>query len=335
MCAMVAALAATLLAPRGPALGIENTRFTLNGKPTFLLGISYYGGLGAPDRILQRDLDALKRNGFNWIRVWATWSFRDADVSAVDAPGVPRSPYMERLVRLVDECGKRGIVVDVTLSRGRAAIGGGIPDGAAHETAVRSVIAALKGRRNWYLDLANERDVRDARYVATKEIRALRDLASKLEPTLPVTASFGGHDLGEDYIREALVDADLDFVAPHRPRHKGSPAETERHTRDCLATMRRMGSVAPVHYQEPFRRGYGNWQPVAADFLADLRGAVEGGAAGWCLHNGSNRGADVSGPWRSFDMREQGLMEQLDDEEMEVVRQARAVVLRAQKSERH
>ncbi len=26
---------------------------------------------------------------------------------------------------------------------------------------------------------------------------------------------------------------------------------------------------------------------MAADFLTDLRGAVAGGAAGWCLHNGS------------------------------------------------
>ena len=33
---------------RATVLGIDGTRFTLNGKPTFLLGISYYGALGAP-----------------------------------------------------------------------------------------------------------------------------------------------------------------------------------------------------------------------------------------------------------------------------------------------
>jgi hypothetical protein len=27
-----------------------------------------------------------------------------------------------------------------------------------------------------------------------------------------------------------------------------------------------------VHYQEPFRQGYGSWEPKAADFLTDLRG---------------------------------------------------------------
>jgi hypothetical protein len=323
MTAWMAALALGLAAAqRGPTLGIADTRFTLNGKPTFLLGMSYYGGLGASDQTVRRDLDMLKRHGFNWIRVWATWSFGDADVSAVDSTGAPRSPYMGRLVRIVEECAKRGMVVDVTLSRGRAAIGGGIPDAAAHAAAVRSVIAALKGHRNWYLDLANERDVRDARYVSTKEIRALRDLARKLEPALPVTASFGGHDLGEAYVREALIEAELDFVAPHRPRQAGSPAETEKHTRACLAAMDRVGRHAPIHYQEPFRRGYGDWQPNARDFLEDLRGAVAGGAAGWCLHNGSVRDGGDGRPFRSFDLRTKGLFEQLDAEEMAVVRQA-------------
>ena len=214
------------------------------------------------------------------MRVWATWSYGDTDVSAVDAKGGPREPYMQRLVRLVDECGKRGMIVDVTLSRGQWATGSGLPDSAAHEAAVRSVIKALEGRNNWYLDLANERDVRDKRFVSVGEIRQLRELARQLKPTLPVTASFGGHDLGEEYVRDALIEARLDFVAPHRPRHAGSPAETEAQTRLCLAAMQRIGRVAPVHYQEPFRRGYGDWQPRAKDFLDDLRGAVLGGAAG-------------------------------------------------------
>lgn len=307
-------------------LGIDGERFTINGRCAFLLGISYYGGLGAPAGIVKSDLDTLKRNRFNWLRVWATWSFGDADVSAVDAQGKAREPYMGRLVSLVDECDRRGMIVDVTFSRGRSAIGGGIPDMAAHEEAVRSVVAALKGRRNWYLDLANERDVRDSRYVSTREVRRLRDLARELEPRLLVTASFGGHDLGEAYVREALADAALDFVTPHRPRHAKSPSETERHTRECLEAMKRLGRIAPVHYQEPFRRGYGSWQPKAADFLDDLRGAVLGGAAGWCLHNGSVRDGQNDRPWRSFDMRETGLFKQLDAEELEVVRQAAGVV---------
>lgn len=32
-------------------LTIDKNHFSLNGKPTFLTGISYYGGLGASDEI--------------------------------------------------------------------------------------------------------------------------------------------------------------------------------------------------------------------------------------------------------------------------------------------
>ena len=91
---IVPAVSVALTALRGPVLGADDARFALDGKPAFLLGISYYGGLGASDATLQSDLDALKRHGFNWIRVWATWAFGDGDVSAVDARGVARSPYM-------------------------------------------------------------------------------------------------------------------------------------------------------------------------------------------------------------------------------------------------
>jgi hypothetical protein len=86
--------------------------------------------------------------------------------------------------------------------------------------------------------------------------------------------------------------------------------------------MRAIGRPAPVHYQEPFRRGYGRWQPMADDFLADLRGAVAGGAAGWCLHNGSSRRAPKERPRRSFDLHDRRLFDQIDQEERGVVEQA-------------
>ena len=116
-----------------------------------------------------------ERHGFNWLRVWATWAAFDRDVSAVDAAGRPREPFLGRLKWLVAECDRRGLVVDVTLTRGDAAAGGALPDLAAHRRAVETVVGALKGHRNWYLDLANERDVRDARHVPAAELKTLRD----------------------------------------------------------------------------------------------------------------------------------------------------------------
>jgi molybdopterin synthase catalytic subunit len=57
----------------------------------------------------------------------------------------------------------------------------------------------------------------------------------------------------------------------------------------------------------------------AADFLMDLRGAIEGGAAGWCFHNGSQRDAPQGRPRRSFDLGDQRLFEQLDPEERKFI----------------
>jgi hypothetical protein len=48
-------------------LGIDGTSFTINGRKTFLLGASYYRAVGAPDEFILRDLDDLRKLGFNWI----------------------------------------------------------------------------------------------------------------------------------------------------------------------------------------------------------------------------------------------------------------------------
>ena len=68
-------------------------------------------------------------------------------------------------------------------------------------------------------------------------------------------------------------------MCPHRPRNAQSPARTEAKTREYLAWMQEFGRFVPVHYQEPFRRGYGKWQPQAEDYVIDARGAKRGGAA--------------------------------------------------------
>jgi hypothetical protein len=124
--------------------------------------------------------------------------------------------------------------------------------------------------------LRRERDVRDDRYVAPGELKLLRDLVRRLDPARLVTASFGGHDLTEQDVREALSTTGLDFLTPHRPRTVESPAQTEARTRECLDLMKRTGRVVPVHYQEPFRRGYEDWEPAAADFLVGVHVSKNG-----------------------------------------------------------
>jgi hypothetical protein len=296
-------------------LGIDRTRFTVNDRATFLSGVSYYGALGASDETVRRDLADLKRLGFNWVRVWATWAAFGKDVSAVDAEGKAREPYLTKLQRLVTTCDERGIVVDVSLSRGNGSTGPArLQTLEAHRRAVEALVTALRSRRNWYLDLANERNIRDRRFTGFAELKELRELVRKLDPQRLVTASHAG-DIGRADLVEYLATVRVDFLSPHRPRTAGSPGQTEASSKEYLVLMRQLGREVPLHYQEPFRRGFGKWQPRAEDYVTDLKGALAGGAAGWCWHNGDTRAARDGQPRRSFDLREKRLFAQLDKEE--------------------
>lgn len=304
-------------------LGIQGTRFLINGKPTFLLGISYYGALGAPRATLLKDLEQMKRYGFNWIRVWATWEAFGNNVSAVDERGEERPPYLEKLKELLAESDRRHMVVDVTLSRG-----GGSPLRllSSHRRAVETLVSALKPYRNWYLDLANERNIRDSRFVSIEELKELRETVKRLDPHRLVTASHGG-DLSEEDLKDYLLNVQLDFLSPHRPRHPESPRQTLAQTKTYLSQMRKLGRLVPLHYQEPFRRGYSpqNWEPPASAFLTDLKQAQEGGAGGWCFHNGDQKNHPEGKPRRSFDLREKSLFEQLDEEERKFLNSLRSL----------
>jgi hypothetical protein len=304
---------ATQRATASTELSIRGSRFLLNGTPTFLYGISYYGGLGAPEEFVRKDLADMKRYGINWVRVWVTWSSAGLDVSAVDAEGKAREPYWGKLQWLVAECDRAGVVVDLTLSRDK------LHSFDAHQRAVESLVAGLKPRRNWYLDLANERDVHDARFVSFDELRQLRADVRRLDPDRLVTAS-AGNDIPREDLHEYLQTVQVDFVCPHRPREAVSAGQTEAKSREYQRWMSELGRVVPLLYQEPFRRDYGKWQPAAEDFVADARGALAGGAAGWCLHNGAPKGPANGRPGRSFDLHERRLFEQLDPEELKAVR---------------
>src|SRR6267143_3814363 len=176
-------------ARRAPAtrtvLAIRDTRFTINGKPTFLYGISYYGALGASEDFIHRDLDDVQRYGFNWIRVWANWRAFDADATAVDGEGHPIPAGLEKLKWLVRECDLRGTIVDVTFSRGNDVTGPPrLQTLEAHRCAIETVVTALQPWRNWYLDLSNERNIKDKRFTSIDDLKQLRELARRLDPAL-------------------------------------------------------------------------------------------------------------------------------------------------------
>lgn len=309
-------------------LGVRDERFTIDGAPTFLLGASYYGALGAPDEFVEWDLHELVELGFNWVRIWATWGAFGQNVSAVRSDGAPREPYISHIKRLCELTEELGLMLDVTLSRGNGTAGPTLePELPAHLRAVAALARELRPFRHLYFDLSNEHNVSDRRHSTIADLAALREAVKEIDPGRLATASFVG-DIGAEEIAEHLEVAGLDFLAPHRPREADSPGQTAQVTRRYLALAGEFCRLVPVHYQEPFRRGFGGWQPLAADFLTDLGEALEGGAAGWCFHNGDERARADGRPRRSFDLRasEGRLFDQLDIEEMAVVEQAAAVL---------
>lgn len=309
------------------SIGSGGRRFELDGRPTFLLGASYYAGLGAPEEFIRSDLADLRRAGFNWIRVWATWGAFDHNVSAFDADGDPREPYFERLLWLCEQADRLGMVVDVTLSRGNGVASAGLPPSdEAHLGAAGSLAEQLRPFRNVYIDAGNERNVDDARHVPIALVRQLRDRIKQADPDRLVTASHAG-DIEPDHVLSYLTRAKVDFLAPHRPRNASSPGQTRQKCANLRHRAERLGRPVPVHYQEPMRRGFAPWQPEVEDFLTDLAGAVAGGAAGWCLHNGHTFDQPDGRPRRSFDLRrrEGRLIDQLEDAERTVLRKAGAI----------
>ena len=305
---------------RATELGIQGTRFTVDGEPTFLLGISYYGALGASKASIQRDLDEMQKVGFNWFRIWATWAAFDNDLSVVDDRGNLREPPISKLAWLVEECDRRGMIVDVSFSRGgRVAGPPRLAARADYRRAIENVVSRLKPFRNWYLDLGNERNIRDPRFVAFDELANLRQTVRRIDPERLITASHAG-DINRDDLAQYLDTVRVDFISPHRPRNAKSAGQTQNRSKEYLGAMSQIGRQIPLHYQEPFRRGFTRgWEPTADDFLTDAKGALQGGAAGWCLHNGDERRAPQSRPRRSFDMRDKRLFDQLDEVERQAI----------------
>lgn len=311
---------------RDTRIGIQGTEFTINGIPTFLYGISYYGGLGAPDEFIISDIADIKNYGFNWIRVWATWKVYDFDVSAVDSDGNIVEGYMDKLVFIIKECNRNGIVVDVTLSRGKDNNGIGLNSFDSHKRAVEAIVNRLKPFKNWYLDLSNEHNVKDNRFVSFEELKQLCQIARQINPELLITSS-NGHDVSYEAMNEYLFNVKVDFMSPHRGRYRDIALETGKKTEEYLSWMKDLHRQVPIHYQEPFRRGYSKqWEPQSSDFVIDLSAAKNSGAAGWCFHNGSQKGNEMDIPRRSFDMRKKRLFDQLDQEEIEALKQMYQIV---------
>jgi hypothetical protein len=283
-----------------PRLGVSGSRFTIDGRPRFLLGVSLFDALG-PKPPRDTDLDALRQWGITAVRVWAHWSrpLCNADGSV---PPAGRS----RLTALADRLQARGLVLELVLFRPGELPGqayAAFSSAAARVRAARELARAMKPYRLAFFDLYNEHDHRDGP-ISHPNARALRDAVKAIDPARLVTISSSEYHFfrppdGLDAEGRANVLAEtsaepgavaVDILSAHLPRTADWAARTGARVRALLAA--RSGAAMPVYLNEENRAEEGRPATAAAQYLEAARAASEAGAAGWVFHTGAGYALD-------------------------------------------
>jgi len=290
----------------GISLGISGDRFTLNGQPTFLLGVSYFDARSHH----KSDLNNLAKKGFNLIRIWLDW--RDNPFFNTD--GNWRRGAEQDLIDLIDFANSLGLVVDVTILDGNMSFG---DSQSKRRQAVLNVTEALKGKTNVLFDLVNEHDsTNDNKIpVSHSELNELRDLVKSIDSDRIVTVSSGTNHIlsGNDNLQENNVDeevsiAQVDVLTPHLTRDSDWSMMTGHRVRKIKDYLSTIGRNIPVYLQEEARRGHSGLDPSKEEFLTAAVQARNAGAAGWVFHTDAG-----------FNLAERSFFEGLDSIERAVV----------------
>jgi hypothetical protein len=307
-----AAIACALLvfatSSRAQTLGIDGTRFTIDGRPGFLLFVSYFDGLrrAAADKgtgDVDTDFAYLKRAGFDGLRLMVNWQYPCGggpadDQKLLTGDGSINEPMWPVFIRFLDRAAAHGLVVDVTFTRDT--FEPAIPiDG--YQKGLASVAARLRGAggyRHALFDIQNEYPIHG---LTPDDVRRILTAVREADPARIVTASGGGGD---------ILDAPgMSVVAYHDPR-EDDWAEVATARRQLDAVRAQTGNKTgnkPIYLQEPmpFRKfhpecGHSEW-PRAGSARRAARAAREAGAAAWTFHTR-----------QSFDLRSRTLVEILE-----------------------
>ncbi|RLE65711.1 MAG: hypothetical protein DRJ38_03295 [Thermoprotei archaeon] len=296
---------------RSLVIGVSGNRFTLNGRPIFLLGISAFDAIG---KMKDEDLDELRRLGFNLIRVWADW--RENTIFNPD--GSINFTKLNELKALVEACAKRRIVVDLALFDSSLTFG---DDQAKRRKAAEILTRELLGFRNMIFDVMNEHDHSGAT-MTHEEVKEIRDIIKSIDPNRVVTVSSceehlitSKGELVEQNILEEVNVVKVDVLTPHLPRTEDWWNQTARRVQKIRGFLNSINKSLPIYLQEENRRGWGGFWPTKDQFLTALRQAYESGAAGWVFHTDAG-----------FDLSSGSIFTFLDDVEKEVVKELRSVI---------
>jgi predicted amidohydrolase len=302
-----------------PKLGISGDKFTINGQPQFLLGVSYFDFLDW--RV--SDLDDLWARRFNLVRIFMDWETRNGNSQQSCFDNQGNLVRQQELLAFVRACGSRGIMVDVTVLESTDSIP------SDRERAIRAAVRALSTESNVFFDLVNEHNgwLQNGTALATTSphsvMKSLMTAARQESASAILTFSSGdfwfagrSHLLTNDTtalpenINEEL-DAGVQILAPHLPRSSDWFDRTDERVRALKNHLAAVGRSIPVYLQEEQRRGDGSAgssnSVTKEQFLQAAREARDAGAAAWVFHTDAG-----------FDLRSSAFVKNLDSVEKQV-----------------
>jgi hypothetical protein len=325
------ALAGAVTARQGPrqppALGIAGAQFTVDGTPRFLVLVSYFDALRAPDAVIEADFAWLRRHGIDGVRIFPNWWRCDAgkcgghpgDDTLMAPDGTLRPTALARLKAVLAAAGRHGLLVDVSFARETVRDAKGVELApAAYAEGLRATIAALGPDPHLMFDLQNEvYQNRIFSESAGEDAPKVAALARRLDGEGRIVFVSSNSPEIERY---AYADpAAIDVLAVHDARERNWHDRTPAVVRDLVALAKRRG-VKPIYLQEAQA-----WQDERAPdrverFLDAAARARRAGAAAWTFHT---RSAFVLRDGRS-------MQTQASADERRVIEQLRARVDAAQ-----
>ncbi|MEK7555713.1 MAG: peptidoglycan-binding protein [Patescibacteria group bacterium] len=292
-------------------LGISGDKFTINGTPTFLLGVSYFDALDWRTS----DLDGLHARGFNLIRIfldWKTDNGNDAE-SIFDMAGNLKPTETQTIRDLIHASATQGIIVDITILH---ALSVNLL-GSDMKVAIRNAVSAFGTKPNVFFDLVNEHNcgswsrshsamgdlMNTARSAAPN---AIITFSSACEPHI-LTGGWnadGGNINGE-------VATGIDLIAPHFLRVSNWYDRVDQNVAAVKAYLSSVGSLMPVYVQEENRNGYDGGYFTVAELIQAAVEAHNAGAAGYIFHTAAGFDLSSSSFFDNLDSVERGVVDGL------------------------
>jgi len=151
-------------------LGVSGTKFTLDGKPFPLNGVSFFNAIYNPEfnrssEVRREWIRKFQRYGVNTLRIWSQWDNKRGFVDTCptctlyNSDGSPRMEHVEKLKAICADADREGAVVELVLFS-QESWHDGIKLGAAADRGAAEVARAVLPYRNVAIQIWNEFDER-------------------------------------------------------------------------------------------------------------------------------------------------------------------------------